>query len=250
VTNTELAGVRIGWDNPCRFVAEISNAHNGDRDRCGRLIDAAQAAGADFVKFQAYTPKELVALRGNGPAPEPWGSQGHTMLTLYQKAQTPLEWFPKIAAHCDRVGIPWFASAFGTESLWTLQTVGCPFYKIAALEFGNRPHRELLEGTGKQVVRSVPRNSTPAGGGIFLYCPPGYPQTKLDLKSLRNGFTGFSYHGTDYSVASVAVAAGAKLFECHFQLGDEPSDLEGNVSLDEDQFRAMVDSVRATERLL
>jgi sialic acid synthase SpsE len=110
-----IAGVEIGSGHPCRFVAELSNNHNGDRDRCGRLIDAAKAAGADFVKFQCYTPDELVALRGDGPAPAPWNDR--TMRDLYTQAQTPLDWFPKIKAHCERVGIPWFSSVFGPTSL-------------------------------------------------------------------------------------------------------------------------------------
>src|SRR5690242_7059952 len=63
----------------CRFVVEISNAHNGSYDRAIRLIDAAKDAGADFVKTQAFTVDELCALRGEGTAPVPWGNAGWTM---------------------------------------------------------------------------------------------------------------------------------------------------------------------------
>src|SRR5690349_1830477 len=161
-----------GCSMACEIVAEMSNSHNGDRDRLGRMIDAAKLAGADAVKFQAYTPDELVALRGDGPAPEPWGSQGYTMRTLYEKAQTPLEWFPKIAAHCERIGMPWFSSVFGPDSLAALEAVGCPRYKISHFECLHADLRHLVAATGKPVIVSYP---TPGSDPGWVYCPGGYP---------------------------------------------------------------------------
>src|SRR5512146_3088604 len=95
-----IEGVGIGGDAPTRFVAELSNSHNGSLARCLRLITAAKDAGADIIKTQCYSADELVALRGDGPAPEPWGSQGWTMRALYEKAATPFDWFPAIAEYC------------------------------------------------------------------------------------------------------------------------------------------------------
>src|SRR4051812_38020180 len=77
---------------PCRFVVEVSNSHNQSFARALRLIDAAKAIQADFVKFQAFTVDELCALRGEGLAPSPWGDDGTTMRDLYTRAETPLAW--------------------------------------------------------------------------------------------------------------------------------------------------------------
>jgi len=87
------------------------------RELAMKALDAAKAAGADFVKFQCYSPDELVDLRGDGPAPEPWGSQGWTMRALYEKARTPFEWFPTLFAHARAIGIVPFASVFGAADL-------------------------------------------------------------------------------------------------------------------------------------
>lgn len=263
-----IAGVGIGDFDRCRFVAEISNNHNGDRDRCGRLIDTAKAAGADFVKFQCYTPDELVALRGDGPAPEPWGSQGWSMRDLYTKAQTPLDWFPKIAAHCERVGMPWFSSVFGPESLAVLEANGCPAYKIAALDRRQYSHicdvaARCVTG-GKPLVISAPdeptlevRSGGPPCQTAWLYAPPGYPQTKFAFAwkfdpddDCGGPFTGFSFHGTDPLPCVVAATLGAKIIEAHFQLDDEPSELESNVSLRASQFAQMIADVRRVEAML
>ena len=51
-------------------------------------------------------------------------------------------------------------------------------------------------------------------------------------------------------VPSIAVALHAHYFEVHFHLASEPSVLEANVSWDEHEFAALVDSVRHTEHLL
>jgi len=248
----KIAGVGVGSGFPCRVVAEISNNHNGDRDRCGRLIDAATAAGADFIKFQCYSPDELVALRGDGPAPEPWGSQGWTMRSLYEKARTPFDWFPKIKAHCERVGIPWFSSVFGKESLALLESLDCPAYKIAALDNAHDDLLDITFATGKPVI--VSGHGDEKISDFNLYCPTGYPTAFADvhLPTCFDGglYDGLSSHCLAPELPIAAVARGCKLIEMHFMLQEEPSELESNISLTQYGFAEMIRQVRVTETLL
>jgi N-acetylneuraminate synthase len=260
----KIGSVEIGPGHPCAIVAELSNAHNGDRDRLGRLIDAAQAAGADAIKVQCYTPQELVGLRGDGPAPAPWNDR--TMLDLYTQAQTPLDWFPKIRDHCVRVGMPWFSSVFGAESLAVLEAVDCPAYKISHLDAAQEKLGRLVVATGKPVLVSTTEPwSLPAPywtGAVHprlrpeigvLYCPGGYPAaaTAMRLRELAGDvYVGVSSHCREPLAAVIAVARGAHLIETHFHLAAEPSVLESNVSLDEAELRDLVHRVRSTEVLL
>ena len=46
-----IAGRVVGPGEPPWVIAEIGANHNGDMALCRRLIDAAQEAGADAVKF-------------------------------------------------------------------------------------------------------------------------------------------------------------------------------------------------------
>jgi N-acetylneuraminate synthase len=245
-----IAGVSIGEGQPCRVIAEVSNNHNGSLDRALRLLDEAKACGADFAKLQAYLPEELVALRGDGPAPEPWGGQGYTMRALYEKAATPLAWLPALFTHAKTIGLPLFSSVFGPRSLAALEAVDCPAYKLAALDFEANDLRWMVEETGKPIVRSCPHDIAPVCVGVLLlYAPPGYPQPQAKLRRITHGYQGYSYHGTDPHVPVLAAAAGARLIECHFMLNAEPSDLEANVSLGEYAFSFMVDTIRYHERL-
>lgn len=254
-----IGTVEVGPGHPCRTVAEIGNAHNGDLERALRLINAAKEAGADFVKFQCYLPEELIALRGDGAAPEPWGSQGWTMRKLYEKAQTPHDWFPVLVDHCDHLGMPWFSSVFGEESLALLQSLDCPAYKVARLDNLDRALRKLVHSVGAPVLVSHSDSQSMRAGtsGLNLWCPEGYPQPRFDLRAAferdpdyGRDYDGFSYHGTDPFVLVVAATLGASLVEVHFQLDDEPSELEANVSLTATQFRDMVEGIRRAEEVL
>ena len=44
------------------FIAEAGVNHNGDRSSALELIDIAADAGADAIKFQTFTAKELVSM--------------------------------------------------------------------------------------------------------------------------------------------------------------------------------------------
>lgn len=264
-----IGGIQIGTEPgvvdtaPCRFVAEGSNSHNGDFGRALRMMDAAKAAGADFFKWQAYTVEELLGLRGDGPAPEPWASQGYTMRTLYQRAATPLEWMPPLFQHGRDIGLVTFASVFGTDSLAVLERCACPAYKIAHFEAANTGLLQLVQSRGKPVIvssRDLMRVAAPFGwhGSVIrLYCPGEYPCAVEDVSLpwfgwgfKDDGFYGLSSHCLDPLVPLAAVARGCKMIEMHFMLEAEPSELESNVSLTERQFAEMVANVRRVEAML
>lgn len=247
-----IAGVEIGAGQPCRFVAEISNNHNGDLALAISLIHQAREAGADFVKFQCYTPAELVALRGDGPAPEPWGSQGWTMASLYERARTPLQWWPALVEECRQVGIPWFSSVFGNGSLAILEAFDCPAYKLASLDHGKRSLYRMVKAIGKPMLRSLPDAKAPRKtDDLTLYCPAGYPQSDFSgLRSAFPGHIGFSFHGTLSARPYDAAVLDAKLIECHVQDDNTRSELEAGASLTMGDFRSLIQAVRIMEEAL
>ena len=248
----EIEGVKIGPDEPCRFIAEVSNNHNGEQTRAAALVEAAVLAGADFVKFQAFTVDELVALRGNGPAPDPWGSQGWRMAALYHKAKTPLEWLPALFALTRGLGAVPFASVFGPDSLAAVLELEPPCLKIAALDehAEDDAFADKIAAVGLPVILSTRHILRNVRADVSLHCPEGYPQDPddIDLYCFPYPHDGLSYHGTDWSVPVAAAVAGAQIVEVHFQLDDEPSELEANVSLTASDFRRMVDAARAAGR--
>jgi N-acetylneuraminate synthase len=264
----KIGALDIGPGHPCAIVAEIGNAHGGSLGRAIHLLDAAKACGASAAKLQSYTPDELVALRGDGPAPSQWGEQGWSMRDLYTKAQTPLAWLPTLYAHAESIGLPLFSSVFGPESLAALEAVGNPVYKLARIDNGHAWLLDAAEATGKPCLVSIGPDDLTAENSLYdrenvwaLWCTPDYPTTPENVllpdfseayavNQNEGGYLGLSSHCLDPRLPIAAVARGASLLEYHFMLDSEPSELESSVSLGEAAFRRMVDDVRATEVLL
>lgn len=239
-----IGSLPVGPGHPCRVVAEIGTSHNGDLGLALRLIREAAEAGADAVKFQAYTLGEILALRGEEPVPEPWASQGWTSLrALYERAGTPQAWFPLLATEAEGSGVPWFASVFGPESLDMLLALRCPAYKVAALDRDAELTTLVCDvaGTiGRPVIASAPVLA-PEWADLALYCPPGYPQAwEAEPAYLPSGFGGVSYHGTDLALArGMATWPGVHMLEVHVQADDTPSELDWHSSLTVSQLREL-----------
>jgi N-acetylneuraminate synthase len=169
---------------------------------------------------------------------------------LYEKAKTPLKWFPELIRECERVGIPWFSSVFGPGSLALLDALGCPAFKLASLDHGKRALHQMVAATGKPILRSSPHLARRRSEKLTLWCPPGYPQTPpFAFRSAFGPHDGFSYHGTDPDVPGWAVAHGAGIVECHVQLDDVPSELEDKVSLTVSQLRYLVERIEHHGRM-
>lgn len=262
----------VGPGHPCFVVAEISCNHTGSFDHARLLVKAAKDAGADAVKFQAFTIPEILKLRGEGPAPSPW--QHLAKADLYCKAVTPLEWLPELFDLADKLGLVAFASVFGYDSLAALERLNCPAYKIArtdnqegwlidAVRSTRKPvfiSREIIDATTLVQVEHPPES---LDGTIPIYCPVGYPASpdQLSLKYLGPygwardlGYFGLSSHCLDPMVPVLAIGLGAHYLEYHLMLeegkyGDQMP-LDTLFSLNPRSFTEMVMRVRKAERLL
>lgn len=236
----QIGDRRLAAGHPCFIAAELSGNHNGDLNRALKLIHAAREAGADAVKFQAFTLEEILALRGEGQAPAPWDA--YTKRDLYTKALTPAEWFPSLFAEARRVGLIPFASVFGEASLAILERLGCPAYKIAKPERSNVPLITAVRATGKPVLIS----------GTDIYCPGGYPcrPEELRLRRLALAWRGLSCHCPDPLVGPLAVSHGARYLEFHLTLDDGVPTLDDCVNLTASQFRELVRLTRNAEAML
>src|SRR3954464_4031460 len=122
----QIAGREIGNGKLPYIVCEISCNHNGDLNTALQLIKAAKWAGANAVKFQAYTPDTLTldCVKPDFIIQEGlWKGQG--LYDLYSKTYTPFEWFPRLFKEAQKAGITIFASVFDPSSVDMLEALGC-----------------------------------------------------------------------------------------------------------------------------
>ncbi|HEU4649064.1 MAG TPA: N-acetylneuraminate synthase family protein [Gemmatimonadales bacterium] len=262
-----IAGRTIGPEAPPYVIAEIGANHNGDMALCRRLIDAAQANGADAVKFQSWTKQSLIS-RGEYARNTRYAPQdgGPTLEQAVERYQLTPERHREIAAYCRDRGIVFFSSCFSRAEVDLLEQLEVPAYKIASMDVNHLPLLEYVGATGKPVLLStgmatmgeVERalevlRSAGAGPIALLHCVSIYPcgPELVNLRMLptwRQAFgvpVGYSDHTIGTAVPCAAVALGAVILEKHFTLDRALAGWDHAISADPAELRALVDGALA-----
>jgi N-acetylneuraminate synthase len=113
------------------IIAEAGVNHNGDLDKALQLIDVASDAGADAVKFQTFRADRLAtegAARANYQAInlQSSGSQ----LEMLRQLELSVADHHALVQRCRERKIQFMSTAFDSESLEFIATLGVPAIKI------------------------------------------------------------------------------------------------------------------------
>lgn len=247
------SGRRIGPGEKPFIIAEVGSNWE-TLDHCLHAISMAKAAGADAVKFQAYSDE---ALFGRDDYNELYDEDRPRTYELF--APWRPDWLPKLKAKSDACGIEFMCSAFSPELVDAVNPY-VNVHKVASAELSHVRILERVRDSGKPVILS-----TGASGPndiaqalkflegvpvVLLYCVSAYPARDIDFRMLdelkRFGKpVGYSDHSTDVRVIPrAAVERGACVLEKHFNpegLTDTP---DAPHSLSTDEFKRMVLSIR------
>jgi pseudaminic acid synthase len=263
---------RIGPGLPVYVVAEMSANHNQDLEQAVRILHEAKRAGADAVKLQTYTADTLTIpcsneyFRIKGLL---W--EGRTLHDLYSEAYTPWEWQPTLKKIATELGLDLFSSPFDPTAVDFLEDMGVPAYKIASFEVVDLPLIQRIARTGKPIIMSTGmatlseideavQTIREAGGTqlALLKCTSAYPApaAEMNLRTIPHlaesfaAVAGLSDHTLGIAVSVAAVALGACIVEKHFTLSRSLPGPDSAFSLEPHEFKAMVDSIRETEKAL
>lgn len=268
----KIADFEIGKEKTF-IIAELSANHNGSLDLAVKTIEAAARAGADAVKLQTYRADTITLNSDDENFIIKGGSlwDGLTYYQLYDKAYTPWQWHKTLKETADRLGLILFSSPFDKTAVDFLEDLNVPAYKIASFEINDLPLIEYAAKKNKPVIIStgvadfneiedavnVCRN---AGNNdiILLKCTSSYPApieeaNLLMIKKMSEDFnciTGLSDHTLSNITAVTSVALGAKIIEKHFILDKSINSPDSAFSLDEKEFKQLVDDIRTVEKAL
>lgn len=268
----KIQGRRIGTGCQTYLIAEMSANHGQDFDQAVEILKAAKAAGADAIKLQTYTADTLT-IDCNTPPFQIYGGlwDGRNLYELYQEAYTPWEWQPKLKRLADEMGMAFFSTPFDDSAVDFLEEMQVPAYKIASFELVDTGLLRRVARTGKPVIMSTGMATLTeieeavttlreAGAKeiALLKCTSAYPAEpeSINLRTiphLAEAFgvpVGLSDHTLGIAVPVGAVALGACIIEKHFTLARELPGPDSTFSLEPQEFRAMVDAVRTTEKAL
>lgn len=263
----------IGENSPCFIIAELSANHNGNLDVAIETIRAAKRTGADAIKLQTYTADTLTIDCDNKHFKIDGGTlwDGKTLYELYGEASTPWAWHKRLFEVAEEEGLICFSSPFDFSAVDFLEKLNVPAYKIASFEIQDIPLIEYAASKGKPIIISTGiaeeqdiqlavDTCRKAGNNdiTLLKCTSSYPaplelanlNTIPDLKTRFGVEVGFSDHTYGWLAPTVAVALGAKIIEKHFILNKSIGGPDADFSLDEEEFKELVDKVRDTEKLL
>jgi len=248
------------------FVAEISANHNGSLINARKLIKIAKTYGADAVKLQTYSPDTLT-IKSNKKDFKIKGGlwDGKTLWELYQEAQTPYEWHKDLFEYAKKLKIICFSTPFDETAVDLLESLNCPFYKVASFEINHIPLIKRISQTKKPIIIStgmanlkeidLAYKTAKKYGAIeiiILYCVSSYPAKISDfnfnniriLKSRYNCRIGFSDHSTDNKVVAAAITAGAEVIEKHIALDSQKKGFDLAFSLRGKEIKSYVKTIR------
>jgi pseudaminic acid synthase len=263
----------IGEGHPIYVIAELSANHNQDYEQAVKLVKAAKEAGADAIKLQTYTPDTLTIDCDNEYFRIGKGTiwEGKTLYNLYKEAYTPWEWQPKLKAIANDLGMDLFSTPVHKTAVDFLEEMNVPAYKIASFELVDIPLIQYVASKGKPIIMSTGmatlaeidealQAAREAGAKeiALLKCTSAYPADPAEMNlriipHMAEAFgvpTGLSDHTLGIAVPVAAVALGACIIEKHFTLSRSVPGPDSAFSLEPDEFKAMVEAVRTTEKAL
>ena len=259
--------------NTCFIIAELSANHKGDINVAIETIKAAKRTGADAVKLQTYTADTITLDVKNKYFEINQGTawDGRYLHDLYKEAYTPWEWHETLFKVAQDEGLVCFSSPFDNTAVDLLEELNNPIYKVASFEITDIPLISYMASKGKPMIIStgiasiedielaIKACKDQGNQDItILKCTSQYPAKPEDANLLtipdiakRFGVkSGLSDHTLGVEAPVVAVALGAKVIEKHIILDKSIGGPDAHFSLDEQEFKAMVEVVRNAEKMM
>ncbi len=256
------------------IIAEAGVNHNGDIDRAKELIDVAFEAGVDYVKFQTFKAEKLVTKSAKRADYQDKNTQNKdSQFQMLKKLELSEENHKELISYCKSKGVRFLSTGFDLESLAFLKKIGISLAKIPSGEITNYPYLkkvaelfdEVILSTGMADIKEVEEavnvllaNGIQKENLTILHCNTEYPTPMEDVNlkamlHIKDEFgvnVGYSDHTLGIEVPIAAVALGATVIEKHFTLDRNLPGPDHRASLEPDELKAMVSSIRNIEKAI
>lgn len=257
------------------IIAEAGVNHNGSLELAKKLIDEAVEAGVDIIKFQTFKSDKLVskAARQAEYQQRNIGKQDEGQLAMLKKLELSQADHEELIAYCDEKGIRFFSTAFDIDSIDYLHSLNMGLWKIPSGEITNYPYLRKIAQYKEPVILSTGMcelTDIEAALNVLLefgvnkeqitilHCNTEYPtpfedvnlRAMLEIGDKFGVKIGYSDHTQGIEVPIAAVALGATVIEKHFTLDKNMEGPDHKASLEPDELKAMVSSIRNIEQAL
>lgn len=253
------------------IIAEAGINHNGSIVLAKKLIDVASEAEADAVKFQTFKAKNLTTKNSEKANYQKKSTeQSDSQFNMLKKLELSKEMHIELINYCKEKKIKFLSSPFDHDSINLLNELGLDIFKIPSGEITNLPYLRKIGKLNKKIFLSTGmsnmdeiRNAsdilinsgTKKNNITILHANTEYPTPIGDVNlkamiTIGNNLDlkfGYSDHTLGIEIDIAAVAMGASCIEKHFTLDCNMEGPDHKASLEPDQLKKMVKSIRNIE---
>lgn len=256
------------------IIAEAGVNHNGSLKIAKKMVDVAAKVGADAIKFQTFHAESLVSKFAlKAMYQKKATAKYENQLEMLKKLELSVSNHKELIRYCRAKKIIFLSSPFDLESIDLLARFGLRTLKIPSGEITNLPYlrkigslgRKIIMSTGMATLREVEdafdilvKSGTKKRDIVIMHCNTEYPTPFKDVNlmamvAIKNALgvqVGYSDHTLGIEVAIAAVALGATVIEKHFTLDKRMQGPDHEASLDPEELRQLVISIRDIEKAL
>ncbi len=251
------------------IIAEAGVNHNGSTDIAKKLIDQAVNAGCDCVKFQNFIAENLASKNAQKANYQNLTTDAEeSQLEMLKKLELSKEMTIELQNYCREKGIMFLSTPFDLESIDFLVSLNLPVLKIPSGEITNLPYLRKINSYKKDVILSTGMSNIDEIQSALdiladcnvtlLHCTTEYPCPYEDvnlkaIQTMKEHFgveVGYSDHTEGIEIPIAAVAMGATIIEKHFTLDKNMDGPDHKASLEPQELKQMVQSIRNIEKAL
>ena len=251
------------------IIAEAGVNHNGSIELAKKMVDKAKDAGADCIKFQTFISENIASKNAvKAEYQKQQTNSNENQIDMLKKLELSFNEFLELNEYCNKKDIEFLSTAFDLESIDFLNSIGLKRWKIPSGDITNLPYLIKIARLGKPVILSTGMSTMldiknavsilkEKGSGeiTILHCTTEYPTPYKDvnlnaMNTIKNEFkvpVGYSDHTEGIEVPIAAVAMGATVIEKHFTLDRNMEGPDHKASLEPDELKLMVSSIRNIE---
>jgi len=230
-------------------IAEAACSHEGNYQRARNMIEIANAAGCDCIKFQAFNPDHIPNL----------SKREYNYLV---KVGFDITSFEKLKKYAEELEIDFLLTAFDTNSVNLCKELGLTTIKVPSGRVTDLPFIDYIQERFDDIIVSSGMLSRIEIIHLkrkykkkmkWLHCVTAYPapEAELNLNALKgNMFEGFSDHTLSTMVPAIAVACGARIIEKHFTMSRGLPGPDQKCSLEPIELMDMMKNIRDIEVML
>tara|TARA_A100000164_G_scaffold377965_1_gene418451 strand:- start:202 stop:1230 length:1029 start_codon:yes stop_codon:yes gene_type:complete len=258
-------------DNLPFIIAEIGHNHQGSIDKAKEMIKEAKICGANAVKLQKRSNKNLYTREMYNSIYNSENSYAKTYGEHRDFLEFDKEQYLDLKKYSEELSIIFFSTPFDFESIDFLENIDVPCYKIASADVTNTPLQEKIAETGKPIILSTGASElddvkrayeviTKKNDNLYiLHCTASYPANLEDMnlnciktliKTFPNNIIGLSDHENGIDAASIAYMLGARIFEKHFTLNRAWKGTDQSFSLEPTGLKKLVRNLKRIPKML